>query len=252
MEARLGSLPHRIGHEMSKTKSAPAKPVFVTPTQINWTEERLAALDKSQLVNLLANLHIQRGSGRLPEDTADELELRIRARLPTRAMAVRRKRPHAEVQLEARVARQLGTLATDIASRYDLSPETAIRESAGTKGFRPQPLTDRNGHARAGGAVKAGSAAIERFVSFRVRDSLASLAFVLLADQPPEAGRYVLLGTDDLLEGDATPNEFSPVTSLHGWSPASRTRVRAALMPNFAQAAESFEALIARVTAARA
>jgi len=231
---------------MSKQKNAPAKPVFHTPTQMDWNEERLAALGKEQLLNLLQNLQTQRGSGRVAEETAAELEQRIRARLPARAVAVRRKRARSEVQLEARVAQQLGALAVELAERYDLSPATATRASAGTKGFRAQPLTDSKGQARAGGSVKTGQTAIERYISCRMRDSLASLAFVLLADQPQEAGRYVLLGTDDLLD-DALPNEFTPLAEQHGWSIGSRARMRAAPMPNFAEAAQRYEALLARV-----
>jgi hypothetical protein len=237
---------------MSKAKSAIARPAFFTPTQMDWTEERLAALDKVQLINLLANLQTQRGSGRVGDHTADDLESRIKARLPARAIAVRRKRARSEVLLEARVAQQLGALATELAARYDLSAETAIRASADTKGFRPQPLTDSKGHARAGNSVKSGAAAIDRYIACRVRDSLASLAYVLLADRPQETGRYVLLGTDDLLASDTPPNEFTPVAEQHGWSAGSRTRMRAAPMANFAEAAQRFEAMIAQVAPALA
>jgi hypothetical protein len=233
---------------MSKQKTAPARPVFHTPSQMDWNEERLAALDKEQLLNLLHNLQTQREIGRVAEDAADELEQRIRARLPARAIAVRRRRTRSEVQLEARVAQQLGALAFELAGRYDLSTAGATRASGGTKGFRARPLTDSKGQARAGASVKTGRAAIERYISCRMRDSLASLAFVLLADQPQESGRYVLLGTDDLL-GDALPNEFTPLAEQHGWSIGSRARMRATPMPSFAEAAQRYETLIARVAA---
>jgi len=216
---------------------------------IVWTDERLAALDKEQLINLLENLQTQRGSGRVAKDTADELEERIKARLPARAITVRRRRTRSEVLLEARVSEQLGALAAELASRYDLSPESATRESAGTKGFRTRTLIDAKGKARIGNSVKQGSAAIDRFIACRVRDSLASLAFVLLADQPEESGRYVLLGTDDLIDEELAPNEFTPLAEQHGWSARSRTRMRAVPMASFAEGAQRFEALIARVAA---
>jgi len=112
---------------MRKGKFAPTKPVYQPPSQLVWTDEKLATLDSKQLLNLLANLHTQRVCGRVAEETATELEQRIRARLPTRAVAVRRKRARSEVMLEARVAEQLGALAAQLAARYDLSPETAAR-----------------------------------------------------------------------------------------------------------------------------
>lgn len=68
---------------MRKSPPAP-KPVFQTPTQMNWTDEKLAALSSDQLVTLLRNLDVQRAAGRVQDDTADDLTKRIFARLPTR------------------------------------------------------------------------------------------------------------------------------------------------------------------------
>jgi hypothetical protein len=73
------------GHAMRKSPAAP-KPVFHTPTQMNWTDEKLAALSSDQLVTLLRNLHVQRSSGRVLDETADDLTKRIYARLPTRVV----------------------------------------------------------------------------------------------------------------------------------------------------------------------
>jgi len=69
---------------MRKSAIKPPKPVFHTPTQMDWTDDKLAALSNDQLVTLLGNLRTQRASGRVKEDTADELAKRIYARLPTR------------------------------------------------------------------------------------------------------------------------------------------------------------------------
>lgn len=232
---------------MSKAKPASIKPASFTPTQMDWNEERLAALGQEELTNLLANLQRQRGSGRVGPQTADELEHRIRARLPTHTAAVRRHRTRSEVQLEARASQQLGALAVQLAARYDLSAETAIRVSADTKGFRPQPLTDARGNARCGSSVKSGTSAIDRYIACRMRDSLASLAFVLLADRPQETGRYVLLGTVDLLGEDTPTNEFTAVAAQHAWSASANQRMRATPMTNFAEAAQRYEALIAQM-----
>ncbi len=139
---------------MRKGKFAPAKPVYQPPSQLVWTEDKLATLDSKQLLNLLENLHTQRGCGRVAEETATELEQRIQ-RTPARARHHRAPPPpRSEVMLEARVAEQLGGLAAQLAARYDLSPETATRMSAGTKGFRTQSIDRRKGIARAGSAVK--------------------------------------------------------------------------------------------------
>ena len=68
---------------MSKHKKQPAKPVYTPPSQLVWSEERLAALDEKQLVTLLENLQTQRESGRINSETAADVEERIKARLPT-------------------------------------------------------------------------------------------------------------------------------------------------------------------------
>ena len=234
---------------MSKARSVPQKPAYVPPSAVVWTEERLAALETAQLINLLANLQTQRACGRVSEATAAELEVRIKARLPTRALAVRRTRPRKEVLLEARAAEQLGALATSLAQRYDISAESAIKASAGVRGFRPQPLTDSKGRGRSGASVKGGYAAIERFVAYRCGNSFASLAFVLLAGRADEHGRYVLLGTDDVLGAETTSDEYADVAGQHAWSSASRARMRAEPVAGFDEGAERYEALIARMAA---
>lgn len=232
---------------MSKARSVPQKPVYVPPSEVVWTEARLATLDQSQLINLLSNLQTQRACGRVSEDIAVDLEVRIKSRLPTRAIAARRKRPRSEVLLEARAAEQLGALATELAGRYDISPESAVKASAGTRGFRPQPLTNSKGHGRAGTSVKAGGTAIERFVAYRRGDSFASLAFILLAGQAHESGRYVLFGTDDVLGAESAPNQYVHVAEQHAWSTSSRARMRAEPVSGFSEGAQRYEALIARM-----
>lgn len=223
-----------------------APPVFMTPSLMNWTDEKLATLDKGQLLNLLDNLHTQRESGRVAAEVADDLSSRISARLPARAKTVRRKRARSQVMLEARVAQQLGSLAATLAERYDLSAETAQRLSNGVKGFRPQSMTDRRGEARTGGSVKSGRMAIDRYIAYRVRDSMASLAFLLPADAPNEAGRYVLMATDDLLDGEHESDDFATIAREHGWSESSRARMRAVQAANYAEAEKLYETVIAR------
>jgi hypothetical protein len=88
--------------------------------------------------------------------------------------------------------------------------------------------------------------AIDRYISYRVRDSLATLAFLLAPDQPAESGRYVLLATDDLLQDGAPPDEF-PAAKDYGWSEACRARLRAVKAADFAEAQRLYEELIARV-----
>jgi hypothetical protein len=77
---------------MNKQKSMPTRPVFVAPSQLVWTDEKLAALDSTQLGNLLDNLKTQLASGRVSTEVAADLEKRIESRLPARELTQRRKR----------------------------------------------------------------------------------------------------------------------------------------------------------------
>jgi hypothetical protein len=77
---------------MSKPKTLSTAPVFVPKSQLVWTDEKLQALDRVQLGNLLDNLGKQLASGRVSEETAADLQRRIEARLPARELALRKKR----------------------------------------------------------------------------------------------------------------------------------------------------------------
>lgn len=235
---------------MSRPRSASQKAtptIFLPPTRMDWNDEKLDALDPAQLKSLLENLATQREYGRVSEETATDLARRITARLPARALAVRRKRPRAVVQLDALVTARLGGLATQLKQRYDLSEDTARQASAGTTGFRPQTLTDSRGSPRSGATMKDGTMAIDRFIAYRVRNSLASLAFHLNADEPKDTGRYVVIATEDLLQDGVPLAEMSPASRDLGWSQETRERLRALAAADFDEARHLYEALIARV-----
>jgi len=235
---------------MRKANQAVHK-VFLPPSQMNWTDEKLAGLSQEQLITLFENLQTQRESGRVTAQAAEDLTRLITERLPTNALVPRRKRARSQVLLESKVAEELAGLAAALQSRFDLSAETAKQQSAGIKGFKAQALTDKQGASRAASSVKDGRMAIDRYLSYRVRDSRASLAFVLFPDEPDAAGRYVLMATDDLLDGEAPSEAYVPLAQGHGWSDDALDRLRVATAANFAEAQERYEALIAQVAAER-
>lgn len=83
---------------MGNAKSIPNRPVFVAPSQLVWTDERLATLDTTQLGNLLDNVKTQVASGRVSMEVGADLEKRIESRLPTRELTLRRKRRQAAAE----------------------------------------------------------------------------------------------------------------------------------------------------------
>jgi hypothetical protein len=216
-----------------------------------WSDEKLDELNVEQLKNLFANLGNQRESGRIGADAAEELSQRITARLPAVARNPRRPRPRALIKLDARVAENLGDFAAYLGQRYDLSEGTARERSIDIPGFRPEAGTDKRGLARAGASVKKGSMAIDRFIAYRVRDSMASLAFLLLPDLPHDAGLYVIFATEDLLESGVPITDMIPSSLDHGWSRDSRERLRAQRAGNFAEAQVLYEGLIASLATKR-
>ena len=81
----------------------PAKPVFHTQTRFDWTDEKLQTLSQEQLLNLLDNLDHQVAIGRVPENAAAALELRIAPLLTLRNGAKRRKQVAKAAALDADV-----------------------------------------------------------------------------------------------------------------------------------------------------
>ncbi len=235
---------------MRKANQAVNK-VFMPPSQMHWTDEKLASLSKEQLITLFENLQTQRESGRVTAQAAEDLARLIAERLPASALAPRQKRARSQVLLEGRVAEELAGLAAALESRYDLSSETAKQQSSGVKGFKAQTLTDRRGAARVGRSMKGGRMAIDRYISYRMRDSQASLAFLLFPDEPDASGRYVLLATDDLLDGEPLSDAYAPLATDYGWAEGSLDRMRAAPAADFAEAQERYESLIAQLAPAQ-
>jgi hypothetical protein len=78
--------------KINKAKGISTATVFVAPSQLVWTDEKLAALDTKQLGNLLDNLKTQLASGRVSTEVAEDLEKRIESRLPARELTQRKKR----------------------------------------------------------------------------------------------------------------------------------------------------------------
>ena len=215
---------------------------------MKFSDEDLAKLSADELRTLLANLRNAVATQRVSKAEADNTAERIRTLLSKRPAKGRNRRAAGAATLERRVAEALGRVAEQLGRRYDLSAETAKRLSVGTKNFKAHQLTDKNGLAKTGGSMKGGRMSIDRYISYRVRDSTVSLAFLLFPGQPEDAGKYVVIATDDLMTaGDPLDTLVPEKSNEYGWSPAFRERMRAVPFESLDDAARRYEDLIAKV-----
>ena len=212
-----------------------------------WTDEKLDALDVAGRRNLLANIRIGATAGKIGTDDAEQLIARLELKLKSTPVRQRKVRNASHVTLEKRVARTLGALAEELATRYDLTPETATQLSAGTKRFKAHALTDKRGEAKTGGAVKEGKIAIDRYISYRVGDSLVSLAFVLFVGEAVDRARYFVMGTTDVLDEGEPFATALPDGASYGWSAGFVERMNTLSFVDLPAASVRYEALVAKL-----
>jgi len=217
-----------------------------------WTDDRLAKLSTPELKSLLVNLPVAAKAHRMTEAEAADTCTRIEGMLTkARSTAARAQRASRPLTLDRRVGIALGEFAETLAQRYDLSPETAKSLSNGMKGFRSHNLTAKNGEAKTGGAMKEGKLDVDRYISYRVRDVIVSLAFIVFKDEPEESGQYYLVGTDEVM------SEGQPFSALlagkadYGWSPAFTARMNAMAFADLESAGAQYELLIAKLAPRR-
>ena len=103
---------------------------------VDWSEDRIAALSKQDLKNLLANAE---------RKSAAEIVARCKAEMDKRDTSKPRKasKPRTEVkEFEHAMSEQLAEVGKAMAAKYDLSEETAKARSVGVKGFKAHKLLD--------------------------------------------------------------------------------------------------------------
>lgn len=218
---------------------------------MRFTDEQLERLDRLELENLRTNALRLAVDGRIDEHVANDVVVRIDARLklikPKRAGGQR----SAGTSLERRIAEALGKIAVELNGRYDLSKETARKLSVGTKHFTPHGLTDPKGDAKTGGSMKGGRMQLDRYISYRVRESVVSLAYILFPGESEDQGFYRVFATDDMTQEGVPLSDFLPSDNEYGWETGFRDRMRMLPFLDLESAAKCYEALIARLAPAR-
>jgi hypothetical protein len=171
---------------------------------ITWDETRIATLSNQDLLQLRDNA--------LRKAAAAVGEL-CEAEISKRGVGVKVKSVGAADPLRARekeISADIGVFAQELALKYDLTPETATDRSKSTSRFIPHKLTQSNGTAKLGGLQRAGKCRMDRYVSYRLRDTVMSLHVFLARNAPDEALEYHVFGPAADISGGQTIRDLRP------------------------------------------
>ena len=206
---------------------------------IEWTEERVAALETPQIKNLRENA-LKRDVAALAELCTAELAKR-NADKPRRI-----GQPRSEAkQFEHDMADQIAAVGKTLAEKYDLSEATAKAKSEGVKGFKAHKLLDSKGSAKLGGMQRDGSVAVDRYISYRRGKDIVSLSVFLLKDQPLESHEFQVIAPLSMLDGGKPVAEIRPTAT-----PAQKQSADGGLsFKDLDSAAAAFDAVLAKIAA---
>src|SRR4051812_27148947 len=206
---------------------------------VDWSDDKIAALSKQDLKNLLANAE---------RKSAAEIVARCKAEMDKRDTSKPRKasKPRTEVkEFEHAMSEQLAEIGKAMAAKYDLSEETAKAKSVGVKGFKAHRLLDAKGFAKLGGMQRDGSVAVDRYISYRRGKDIVTLSVFLLKDQPVEEHEFHVIGPKTVLAGSKPVAEIRPTaTELQKQSAEFGLSFK-----ELPAAAAAFDAALAKITA---
>ena len=206
---------------------------------IEWTEDRVAALETPQLKNLRENA-LKRDVAALADLCTAELAKR-NADKPRRI-----GQPRSEAkQFEHDMADQIAAVGKTLAEKYDLSEATAKAKSEGVKGFKAHKLLDSKGSAKLGGMQRDGSVAVDRYISYRRGKDIVTLSIFLLKDQPIETHEFQVIAPLTMLDGGKPVAEIRPTAT-----PAQKQSADGGLaFKDLDSAAAAFDAVLAKIAA---
>src|SRR5215211_1018365 len=189
---------------------------------VDWSEDRIAALSKQDLKNLLANAE---------RKSAAEIVARCKAEMDKRDTSKPRKasKPRTEVK----------------EFEHAMSEETAKARSVGVKGFKAHKLLDSSGHAKLGGMQRDGSVAVDRYISYRRGKDIVSIGVFLLKDQPVESHEFHVIAPSALLDGGKPIAEIRPTAT----EAQKQTADSGLAFTDLASAATAFETALAKIAA---
>ncbi len=211
-----------------------------------WTPEKIAEFTYSALLDMKAKA--------LANDATDvlamcEFELSKRPPPPpvdpnarkTRASGTRKNgRAPSVIAAEKELDSALEKLGRALLEKYDLSVETARKLS---KGFKYSPHSF-NGKPKVGGAKLLGRVAVNKALSYRLKEDVFAIAGVLEHDAPVENMTFMVLAPSELLSNPIPIKELIP--SLQEEDSLGNISV-GQHFNNFDDAAELYASIIDRI-----
>ena len=143
---------------------------------IHWDQTRIAALSNPELVQLRENA-ARKLEAVLASQCDQEISRRDFNNKPKRNRSAASKDPLRVRENE--LSADLGAFAAALSQKHDLSAETAREKSKGTIRFQSHQMTQSNGTAKLGGLQRAGKCKVDRYISYRLRDTVISLNIYL-------------------------------------------------------------------------
>ena len=202
---------------------------------INWTKEKINELTAQEITALQENA---RGRGNVEVVSwCDEV-------LATKKPIRKARTASTTKTLEAECSHQLSELAKHLSSKYDLTAETATKKSEGVKGFRPHSLTAKNGQAKLGGEQRTGRVAMDRYISYRLKNDIVSLTAWLESKEDPENLKWQVFGPKAYFTDFQSKKMLHPNHS----DPNSSDEIGGQEYIAFDQASDKFEDIIKNIT----
>jgi hypothetical protein len=205
---------------------------------VDWSDDRIAALSDQDLKNLRVNAE---------KKSVADLIAKCEAELEKRNAAKPRKtaKPRTELkEFEHAMSGELAEAGKRMAAKYDLSEETAKARSEGVKGFRSHKLLDAQGYAKLGGHQRDGTVAVDRYISYRRGNDIASLGVWLPKEAPVESHEFYVSAPAAILDGGKPFAEVLPGIA--------QTEKETRLVRGFKDlpsAEAAFDAALAKITA---
>lgn len=172
---------------------------------MSWSKEKVEKLSTSEIKSLMQNA-ADRGGQEIVELCMEVLSTRKQESPPRRTRVANSLHKILELQLDE----QLIAVQQELAKNYDLSLDTAKRLSVGSSRFRAHEQLSSTGRSKTGDHQLKKRLKIDRYISYRIKDSACALACVQLGDDGDQV-RFQVMGPKVYLDQNyKEPKQLRP------------------------------------------